>query len=64
MYVTSLACVRVKGGESDCLRIDGSMRQGCIVSLWFFNVYVEAVMKEVKTGMGKGKVRVQKEGSE
>ena len=22
MYVNSLACIRVKGGESDCIRID------------------------------------------
>ena len=42
MYVNSLACVRVKG-----------VRQGCIMSLWLFNVYIHIVMKEVKMGMGR-----------
>ena len=33
MYVNSLACVRIKGGESACFRIVGGVRQGCIMSL-------------------------------
>ena len=33
MYVNSLACVRVKGVESDRLRIDSEAKQGFIVSL-------------------------------
>ena len=34
MYVNglSLSCVRVKGGESECLRIESGVRQGCIMS--------------------------------
>ena len=32
MYVKSLACVRVKGGESECFRIDSDVRQECILS--------------------------------
>ena len=32
MYVNSSACVRVKGGESERFRIDGGMRQECIMS--------------------------------
>ena len=27
MYVNSLACVRVKGGESECFRINRGVRQ-------------------------------------
>ena len=42
MYVNSLACVRVKGGESVC-----------IMSPWLFNVYMDTVMKELKIGMGR-----------
>ena len=30
MYVDSLACFRVKGGESEWFRIDSGVRQGCI----------------------------------
>ena len=33
MYVDSLACVRVKGCESERFRIDSGMRQGCIIPL-------------------------------
>ena len=33
IYVDSLACVRVKGIESDGFRVDSGMRQGCIMSL-------------------------------
>ena len=54
MYVDSLACVRVKrvkGGVSERFRIDSGVRQGCIISPWLFNVYMDAVMKEVKMGM-------------
>ena len=32
MYVNSLDCVRVKGGESECFRIDSGVRQGSIMS--------------------------------
>ena len=51
MYTNSLACVRVKGGESECFRIDNVVRQKCIMFPRIFNVYMDAVMKEVKMGM-------------
>ena len=48
------ACIKVKGGESDYFRIDSGVRQGCIISPWIFNVYMDAVfMKEVKMGRGE-----------
>ena len=45
MYVDSLGCFRVKGGESEWFRIDSVVRQGCIMSPWLFNIYMDAVMK-------------------
>ena len=33
MYANSLACVRVKGGESECFRINSGVRQGVSCSL-------------------------------
>ena len=39
MYDNSLACVRVKGGERKCFRIDSGVRQGCIMSLFFQCIY-------------------------
>ena len=40
MYVDSSACVRVKEGESEQFRIDNGVRQGCIMSPWLFNIYM------------------------
>ena len=61
MYVDSLTCVRVRGGESERFRIDSRVRQGCIMSSWLFNVYMDAVMKDVKMGMGRRGVRFMEE---
>ena len=47
MYVDSSVCVKIKGGESKQFKIDSGMRQGCIISSWMFNVYMDGMMKEV-----------------
>ena len=52
IYVDSSACVRVKGGKSELFRMDSGLRQGCIMSLWLFSVYMDAV-KVVNMGMGR-----------
>ena len=54
MYVNSLASVRVKGGENETFRTDSGVRQGCIMSPWLLNVYMDSMMKEVKMEMGGG----------
>ena len=64
MYVNSLACVKVMRGVSECLKINSGMRQGCIISSWLFNVYIDAVMKDVKMGIRKKEVRFQEEARE
>ena len=56
MYVNNLACVRVKRDECQCFRISSGVRQGCIMSPWLFNVYMDTV----KIGMGRRGVRFQK----
>ena len=38
---------------SERFKVDSGVRQGCIMSLWLFNVYMDAVMKEVEMGMGR-----------
>ena len=37
MNVNILACVSVKGENSECFRIESSVRQGCIMLPWLFN---------------------------
>ena len=64
MYVDSLACVRVKGGESELFRIDSGVRQGCTMSHRLFNVYMDGVMKEVKMKMGRRGVSLMEDGRE
>ena len=44
MDVNSVACVRVKRSESECFRINSSVRKLCIISPWLFNVYMDGVM--------------------
>ena len=53
---------KVKGGESECFRTVSGVRQDCVMSSWLFNVYMDAVMKEGKVGMGKMGVMFQEEG--
>ena len=53
MYVDSSGSVIMKGGQSERIRIDSRVRQGCIMSPLLFNVYIGGVMKEVKMGMGR-----------
>ena len=50
IYITSLEWARVKDGESESFRTDIVVGQGSIMSPWLLNVYLNAVMKEVKGG--------------
>ena len=58
MYVDSSSCARVQGGESELFRIYSGVREGCIMSPWLFNLYMDEVMKEVKMGMGRRGLRL------
>ena len=49
---------------SEWFRINSGMRQGCIMSPWLLNGYIDAVMKEVKIGMGRRGVRFMEEEKE
>ena len=42
MNVNSLACVRVKGGEFECFRINSGKRKGFIMSSWLSNIYMDS----------------------
>ena len=64
MCAESSACVKVKEGEIEQFRIDSGVRQGCIMSPWLFNVYLDEEMKEVKMEMGRRGVSFLEDGRE
>ena len=64
MYINSLACVRVRGGESKRFRINSRVRQGCNTSPWLFNVYMDVVIKRVKMVVERRGMRLMEEGRE
>ena len=54
-YVDSRACVRVGNDASEWLPVNVGLRQGCVVSPWLFNVYMDGVVREVNVRvLGKG----------
>ena len=54
-YVDSRACVRVRQDVSEWFPVNAGLRQGCVMSPWLFNVYMDGVVREVNVkGLGKG----------
>src|SRR5678815_6089223 len=51
MYEDSEACVRINGVNGEWFRINSGVRQGCVMSPWLFNLYMDGVMKEFEVGM-------------
>ena len=54
-YIDSRACVRVGNDVSEWFPVNVGLRQGCVMSPWLFNVYMEGVVREVNVRvLGKG----------
>ena len=54
-YVDSRACVRVGDDVSEWFPVNVGLRQGCVMSPWLFNVYMDGVVREVNVRvLGKG----------
>ena len=64
-YNESRACVRSESGYSEWFDVKVGLRQGCVMSPWLFNVYMDGVVREVNMrvqgrglemidGMGRG----------
>ena len=43
----SKACVRVGNEVGEWLPVRVGLRQGCVMSLWLFNLYIDGVVREV-----------------
>ena len=63
MYISNQACVRVKGGESECFRFDRGVREGCIMFPWLFSVYKDAVMKRGENWEGEDGSEISRRGN-
>ena len=50
-YVDSRACVRVGNDVSEWFPVNMGLRQGCVMSPWLFNVYMDGVVGEVNVGV-------------
>ena len=56
-YIDSRACVRVGNDVSEWFQVNVGLRQGCVMSPWLFNVYMDGVVREVNVSvLGKGPV--------
>ena len=52
LYEKSEACVRACREEGESFEAGVGLRQGCVVSPWVFNLFMDAVMKEVREKAG------------
>ena len=52
LYEKSEACVRVCREEGEWFEVGVDLRQGCVMSPWLFNLFMDAVMKEVREKAG------------
>ena len=46
-YVDSRVCVRVGNDVTERLPVNVGLRQGCVMSPWLFNVYMDGVVREM-----------------
>ncbi len=61
-YGVASACVKINGETSEHFEIKVDLRQGCVMSSWLFNIYMDGVMREVKGKVGEVGVELYNEG--
>ena len=65
LYADSKACVRVGNEVSEWFPVKVGLRQGCVMSPWLFNLYIDGVVREVNTRvLGRGLRMVDANGNE
>ena len=57
LYAGQEATVRTEHGPTDWFQIGKGVRQGCILSPYLFNLYVEYIMKN--TGLEEAQARIK-----
>ncbi len=61
-YEAASARVKINGEISEHFEIKVGLRQGCVMSPWLFNIYMDGVMREVKGKVGEVGVKLYNEG--
>ena len=54
LYKESNACVRVEGEVTEEFMVEQGLRQGCPLSPWLFNVFLDRVVREAMVGFQGG----------
>ncbi len=50
-YENASAFVQVNGELSESFKVKVGVRQGCMMSLWLFNIYMDGCIREMKVGV-------------
>ena len=58
LYVGQEATVRTRRGSTDWFQIGKGVRQGCILSPWLFNLYVEYIMRNAGLDEAQAGIRI------
>ncbi len=62
-YEEAYACVKISGGRSEHFEVKVGLRQGCVMSPWLFNIYMDGVIREVEGKVGEVGLRMYDEGT-
>ena len=58
LYAGQEATVRTGHGTTDWFQIGKRVRQGCILSSWYFNIYAEYIMQNAKLDESQAGIKI------
>ncbi len=61
-YEDASACVKISGETNKHIEIKVGLRQGCVMSPWLLNIYMDGVMREMKGKVVEVGVKMYAEG--
>ncbi len=61
-YGEANACVKADGEFSDSFATELGAREGCVMSPWLFNIFMDGCMKKMKSKVGKIGARLKLNG--